>query len=284
MPIFNFTRLATLYLADGSNIYDIPLYKGMTVSQTYSETQIKAKTLHRKGDLEGRATITKVAPANFSFTTPATNQLLLSRLLSLATPIRDDILSNFTLYLSFEGIYYMLETSVIEGITFNIEKHNIVTITVSGTASKLTTRDYAFGINPSIAKGSKYISAMYIKAEVGTNLLTSISSIHVDIANSVQWRATASVQNAISNQIAYPDVYTCSDRRVSGSITQFLTEVTNSTIAEYGIGSSISISIYNSASDPDPALTFTLPKAVYTRRSDLVSEVLLKVIDFKSLT
>lgn len=284
MPIFNFTRLATLYLADGSNIYDIPIYNGMTISQTYSETQVKAKTLHRREDLDGRATITKVAPANFSFTTPATNQLLLSRLLSLSAPIKEDILANFTLYLSFEGIYYMLETSVIENITFNIEKHNIVTLTVSGTASKLTTRDYAFGITANILKGSQYITAMYIKAEIDSNVLVGLSSIHVDIANSIQWRTTASVHNATNSTIAYPDIYTCSNRRTSGSITQYLTEITNSTIPDYSIGSNITISIYNNALDNSPALIFTLPKAVYTRRSDLGSDALLKVIDFKSLT
>jgi len=285
--MYNFKKNAKAYIVYSGATHRIDLYSDITASQTFDEQGYKRKTLHNLTDLHDHAVVNSANPANFSFTTPIPNSDIPPVILSLGSNYSSGTLNSFDLYIQSDNIIYILNNCVIESMAFNIEMKAVLTVSVSGTASKLSK----FGnvgtvtIPGSVSADSRfnrtYSRVDRLAVTIEDNTLDSIAALHMDLKNDINWSGYKTVNKAVIGGIMYPDSYVLQGRTLSGSITQFITSQNSNSLFDTSTDSPIDISIYYLGySSANSLLRFTLPSTVFTRRLNF-EELINRVYDFR---
>lgn len=265
--------------------YQVEIYNDITVSQTFDEQGYKRKTLHSLVSVHDHATVNSANPANFSFTTPLLSISEAPIFLSLGGDCSSGTLNSFDLYVESDNVIYKLTKCVIESLAFNIERTSILTVSVSGSASRVakfgnvgevTIPGTLFNV------GTKsYIDVQRTSVVVAGVTLDSVAALNIDIRNDIAWTQNTTVNDGISGTMVYPSSYVLQGRTFSGSITQFLTSDNVDTLSDTSTSASVVIGIFNSGYSPTtPILQFNLPSTVFTRRLNF-EELINRVYDFR---
>lgn len=289
--MYNFKKNVKAYLVEldsagnATNQHSLEIYSDITASQTFAEQGYKRKTLHALTDLHEHAVINNASPANFSFTSPILDISTTPILLSLGSTYSTGNIVYFDLYIQSDNVIYKIQKAVIEALTFNIEMKAILTVSISGTAQKIskfgnvgavTIPGTAFNIGT-----KKYSRINRLSVSVAGNILDSIASVHMDLKNDIQWFQNNTINDAVSGNMMYPGSYVLQGRTLSGSITQFLTSANVDTVSDTSTTAPIIISIYSEAySATTPILQFNLPSTAFTRRLNF-EELINRVYDFR---
>jgi len=272
--MYNFKKNTKLYIVENGNKYPIDVYSDISASQTFDEQNHKQKTLHRLHNLHDTASITNANPANFSFTSPINGCGIL---LSLGTEYSAEArLRSFDIYIESDYVIYKIQNCIIENTVFNIERTSIVTISISGTGSKLYQVTNIPGVEvPEYTREYIIISSLQVEMD---QVLNNIAGIHIEYSNSISWIDNTTLHESLTGEIAYPDNYVLTGRKVSGSITQFLTNDNLNTMGDTSRDSSLNIIIGDS--NTSNILSFRMPSIVYTRRLNY-DELINRVYDFR---
>jgi hypothetical protein len=304
--MYNLKKNAKLYIvelnADGSPYrqHSIEIYSDISASQTFDEQSAPRKTLHSQTSLHEYAVVNSANVANFSFTTPVLNITTVPIVLSLAreysitnlngsTTSLNGTLANFDMYIQSDNVIYKIAKCVIESITFNLEMSSVVTMSVSGTASKISKHGNVPTAIPGTVftptyglVGSKYVTIDTMKVTIGTAVLDSIAAINVDLKNDIKWYDGNTLQESLAGStIKYPTAYVLEKRTFSGSVTQFITSDNVDSVSDSSTTEQVNIQIYEqSYSTTTPILEFNLPSTVFTRRLNF-EELINRVYDFR---
>jgi hypothetical protein len=285
--MYNFKKNAKAYIVTSNGTHRIDIYSDITASQTFDEQGYKRKTLHNLNDLHEHAVLNNANPANFSFTTPIPNLDYDPIVLTLGSDYTSGNLNSFDLYIQFDNVIYVLNKCIIESMNFNIEMKAILTVSVSGTASKL----FKFGNVgtariPGIDSADSNFSRTYTRVDRMSTFITnvslgSIAAINMDLKNDVSWSAYKTLNDVVKSTMMYPDSYVLQGRTLSGSITQFITSENSDTLFDTSVNASVNIGIYClDYSSTNTLLRFTLPSVVFTRRLNF-EELINRVYDFR---
>lgn len=299
--MYNFKKNAKVYLVEldsaGTviNQHLLDIYSDVSASQTFDEQGYKRKTLHALTDLHEHAVVNNANPANFSFTTPIRDVItstavngITPAFLRLGSEYSSGNLAYFDLYIQSDNVIYKLTKCVIESMTFNIAMNSVLTVSISGTASKLSK----FGnvgavtipgtpvVNTFSGQEYGYTRIKSMSASIAGSLLDSIAALSIDLKHDIQWYSNNTINEAITGNMMYPGAYKLQGRTYSGSITQFLTSANVDTISDTSTSSAIVIDIFSSGSTTTPILRFNFPSTVFTRRLNF-EELINRVYDFR---
>jgi hypothetical protein len=290
--MYNFKKNAKAYIVYYDTVaaaykrYQVEIYNDITASQTFDEQSYKQKTLHSLTSLHDKAVVNNANPANFQFTTPILNVATVPIFLNLGSDYSTGNLVSFDLYIQSDYIIYKIEKCIIESMAFNIERNSILTVSISGTAIKISK----FGNVGSVTipgtvvtdVSKSYIAVDRLSVSVDGTLLENIPSINIDLKNDVAWTPNNTVNEAVTGTIMYPGSYILQGRTFSGSITQFITTVNVDTLTDTSTSAPIIIGIYSSGyqSATAPIIQFNLPSTVFTRRLNF-EELINRVYDFR---
>ena len=289
--MYNFKKNVKVYLVElnslgaATNQHSLEIYSDITASQTFDEQGYKRKTLHALTDLHEHAVINNANPANFSFTAPILDISSTPILLSLGSTYSTGTIANFDLYIQSDNVIYRIQKAVIESMTFNLERNSILTMSISGTASKLSKYGNVGAVTipgTPVSLGTKKYARIYtMSVSIAGSVLDSIASVNIDLKNEIQWTPNNTIQEAVSNTTMYPGSYVLQGRTLSGSITQFLTSANVDTISDTSTSAAIILSIFSAAySSSTPILQFNLPSTAFTRRMNF-EELINRVYDFR---
>jgi hypothetical protein len=307
--MYNFKKNAKLYIvelnANGSAFrqHSIEIYSDITASQTLDEQSSPTKTLHNQTYLHDYAVVNGANAANFSFTTPLLNITTVPIVLALGREYSitnlngsgtnlNGALASFDIYIQSDNVIYKITKCVIEAIAFNLDMKSVITMSVSGTASKIekygnvgsvTIPTGSSGIfTPTYGTGSKYATIDTMKVTIGTTVLDSVASINMDLKNDIKWYDETTLQESLAAlTIRYYTAYVLQKRTLSGSITQFITSMNVDTLTDSSMTALVNIQIYEqSYSSTTPILEFNLPSTVFTRRLNF-EELINRVYDFR---
>ena len=217
-------------------------------------------------------------PANFSFTTPIKyeNNVLIDALL-FGVDYETGNIEPIDLYVVTTSKIFKLKTCVLEQLTLNIERVGLFSISVSGTA-ELLQEVPALPKVPEPQNIDPYTIIRCVKVKIDNTVLDSVAAISIDIANGIEWTRNTTLHSSLNNQVSFKRNYVLTERRISGSVTEFLLD--SGPLPEYSTTSSMTIELASEIGETPPFLTFNLPQVVYTRRLN-VDEVFTRVYDFR---
>lgn len=276
--MYNFKKDIQVYVEYGGDIIPIDVYPDITFSQTFNENEHNRKTLHQPLNLNKGATISEANIANFSFTTPIKydNTVLVDALL-FDVDYATGTIEPVNIYIETTNKKFKLDTCVLEQLTLNIERAGIFTISVSGTAAVLEeVASLPYAAMP--VNTDPYTIIRCVKVNVNSTILDSIAAINIDIVNGVEWTRNTTLHASLNNEVSFKRNYVLSERRISGSVTEFLLD--SGPLPEFSTNSSMIIELASEVGQAPPFLTFNLPQVVYTRRLN-VDEVFTRVYDFR---
>lgn len=279
--MYNFKKQTSVYLVRGTEKHKLEVYADLSANQTFDENDSEVRTLHNPLDYHKRAVITKANPGTFSFTSPlklVDSEIPYSVLLDLALTYSSGTLENVDIYVESSNTTFKLEKAVLENITFNISMGSIITISVSGTCAKFIRFTDSIPGTLVVSEASNYTAVRKLLVQIADTTLSSIAALNIDISNDITWRPNTSLHTI--GTVVYPENYVLSGRRISGSITQFLTQENVDVLPDISTVSDLEIAIYTDLSDTEPFLAFLLPRIVYTRRVSL-DELINRVYDFR---
>jgi hypothetical protein len=289
--MYNFKKNIKLYIVElnsagvPTNKHAIELYNDVSASQTFDEQGYKQKTLHNLTHLHEHAVVNNANTANFSFTTPILNIATTPIILTLGGDYSTGTIVSFDIYVESDNVIYKLTKCVIESLAFNIERTSILTVSVSGSASRVSKFGNVGAITipgTTFNVGAKsYIDTHKVSTSVAGVQLSSVAALNIDIRNDIAWSQNTTVNNAISGTMVYPSSYVLQGRTFSGSITQFLTSDNVDTLSDTSTSAPVVIGIFNNGySSTTPILQFNLPSTVFTRRLNF-EELINRVYDFR---
>ena len=287
--MYNFKKNAKLYIVEldvngsATNQHSIEIYPDITASQTFDEQSYSRKTLHALTDMHEHAVVNNANVANFSFTTPILDISSIPVVLTLGSNYSTGTLTSFDTYISSDNAIYKLTKCIIEGLTFNIERSAVLTVSVSGTASKLTKYGSVGAVTipgtPFNIGTKEYTYIKRMDINIGGVPQDSIAAVNVELKSDISWYNNNTIQEAVAGTTMYPSSYVMQGRTFSGSITQFITSTNIDSGADTSTNLPIIISIYNNSSTT-PILQFNLPSTVFTRRLNF-EELINRVYDFR---
>lgn len=276
--MYNFKKDIKVYVEYDGFLIPIDVYPDITFSQTYNENDYSKKTLHQPLNLNKGATIVEANTANFSFTTPIKyeNNVLIDALL-FGVDYETGNIEPIDLYVVTTSKIFKLKTCVLEQLTLNIERVGLFSISVSGTA-ELLQEVPALPKVPEPQNIDPYTIIRCVKVKIDNTVLDSVAAISIDIANGIEWTRNTTLHSSLNNQVSFKRNYVLTERRISGSVTEFLLD--SGPLPEYSTTSSMTIELASEIGETPPFLTFNLPQVVYTRRLN-VDEVFTRVYDFR---
>lgn len=276
--MYNFKRDAKIYFYIDGVLYPVDVYPDLSFSQTYKEDSYNKKTLHNQLNLNKGATIAESNPANFSFTIPIKFDNAVEPIMALfEADYVTGTIEPIDIYITLTNKKFKLTKAVIETMTFNIVRTEVLTVSVSGTASTLTEVG-ALPVTPYTINTDPYIRVSGVEVTLNGTTMTSVAAVNVEINNSIDWTANTTLHKSLAGQLSTRDQYVLQERRVSGSVTEFL--IDTSTGQDYSTTASLAIKVYSEIGQNPPMMTFNLSEAVYTRRLN-VDELLTRVYDFR---
>lgn len=304
MARFEFRREGRVWLEYGGTYYLLHTTRDVTFSQTFQERGVRRKTLHssytqNNNTFVDGSSITEANPADFSFTLYMIDgessfkhqHQPLVLLTDTATNIEG--LNNFNLYFVYSDYspeaYYKIEKCVFTSGIFNIPRNGLMTVTLSGTGSKLTREEASFGQTPD---GNYNATPSFaISKEFNVEFNTSgyvvqdrILGASIEVQNDVVWTPSATLQeslvvNSEANTI-FPTKYTLNARNIGGSIQQYTdAEVSDGYIQSW---EDMGIRISAGLASNNFQLYATLPNARFTTRTNF-GDVFTQNYDFRAI-
>lgn len=291
MPSYNFKKKVKFYIVIGGLKYLVDIYPDVSFSQTFKESSRKVKTLHAQTDMFDAAIINEASPANFNFTMPLYVTLevkpILAMLLDYDTSSSEVTLKTADIYVDTGVEIFKLEKAVFERGTFNIGRAEIVTVSISGSASKLSL----FGVSGTTIPGtqqtttsgtSTFLETRFMQVLLGGSELLNVHAVSLEVANEVQWLANNTLHKSLAvtgpSDTTYPEGFVVSGRTVSGTIQQYLTDANISSAQTWSTSGVMSVSIGRIINTY--SLVFSFPEAVYTNRIQ-PEELFLQNYDFR---
>lgn len=296
MPSYNFKRDCKVYIVNGTSKFKVEVYPDLNFSQTFDEQAISVKTLHdQTGGMFDDAVINKANPANFNFTvllTKGSDFILIGDLLTVITTgltslnASVDALLTFDLYVDTGVEIFKIEKCVLERGTFQINRDQLVTVSVSGTGCKLTR----FGISGTVIPGTTRARESTVTAIIpritevtlDSQPLPYIAGISLEVVNEVSWidyntlHKSLNVTNA--SDTMYPEAFVVSKRSVTGNIQQYVTDETSTKVNTWSTNSTLRIRVGEEAGVWH--FDANLPKVAFTNRIDL-QDVIIQTYDFR---
>lgn len=271
--MYNFKKNSKVYLVQNGLKYRLEIYPDLSASQTFDEQGYKRKTLHDQTALHEHAVVVKANPANFSFTVPFFNQATIQKELEISTTYTNGVASSFDLYIESDNLIYKIEKAVFTTTTFNIARDAVLTVTLSGTGSKIIEVVSIPGTLQTTPTRS-YTKVDTMTVQIGGVTFSAITNINIEIDNEINWTKNDTIHDSVAGNIVYPNSYVLSGRQVRGSVSHFLTTENDGDLVDQSITSALSISI-----NPN-LLLFSLPSVVFTRRSEL-NDLFIRTYDFR---
>ena len=265
--------------------YQVEIYNDITASQTFDEQGYKRKTLHSLVSVHEHATVNSANPANFSFTTPLLSIAEAPIFLSLGGDCSSGTLNSFDLYIESDNVIYKLTKCVIEQMSYNIERTSVLTVSISGTGSKLEKFGNVGSVtvpgDPLTYSIKSYIPIDKLSITIDSTVLDSISSLNIDLRNDILWYPSKTINEAIAGTTMYPTAYALQGRAFFGSITQFLTSENVDKLSDTSTTSQVIIKVFSNVySQDNPVIQFNLPSTVFTRRLN-IDELINRSYDFR---
>lgn len=282
--MFNFLRDTNLYIVETNNSlgmfkHNIPVYSDVSFSQTFNENRTPTKTLHNLGSLYSISSINKANPASFSFTTPVfKDEAIYPIILDLGTKLNTNSnLVSFDIYIESTEMVLRIENCVIETLTFNISRTEVLTISVSGSGKKITNfTDPIPGTLKPVP--TQYSVVRGIELIMDSVTLDSIAALNVEYSNEVSWRDTDTIHEALDMVVSYPASFSLSGINLFGSFTEFITDTNISQFNDNGVSSSLLIKVYADIG-ATPILSFDIDNIAYTRRIN-TGDIITRVYDY----
>jgi hypothetical protein len=283
---YNFKKNTKIYLVRDGLRYEMEVYPDISFSQTFAETAVPTKTLHNQLNFFDNAVISQASPANFNFTVPALSNTTLRILYTLLVSheIREGTPSLLycDIYFSSDELTYKLENAVLESGIFQISQNSILTMTVAGTASKLSEFVGTVPGTPQTApNGTGYNILRAMEISVSSIVIDKIAAVTVELKNNNLWMGFDSVHNIATDHAttAYPRNCILQGRVLSGTIEQYIVA---SSINKWVNGTPLHI---KAGSTTTPyLLEFLFPNVVYTSRVNPSSDLFMYSIDFRQLS
>lgn len=271
--MYNFKRNSKLYLVYEGLKYRLEIYPDLSVSQTFNEQGIPRKTLHAQTDLHEHAVITRANVASFSFTVPFFDQAVIQKELELSTSYTNGVAPFFDLYIESDNIIYKLEKAVFETTTFNLSRDAPITVSLSGSGSKITKVTQIPGTLQSIPN-RQYTRVSALATTINSTTLSTVININIEVVNKISWTKNDTINQSLAGNIIYPANFVLSGREVRGSVTHFITESNNQELVDQSTNATLDLDININL------LSFSLPSVVFTRR-DEINDLLIRTYDFR---
>jgi len=236
MPNYSFLKEAKVYIVYGTTKKQLDI-SSVSFSQTFTEETRSVKTLHNQNNMFEGSVINTANPANFEITT--------NLLIEDASKILFDRLTDtnsFDLYISTESDVFKLEKCVITNGTINIERLRPLSLSISGEASKLILgSSVPSGMTLRTASSSRTynLNKDLLVSLNSTSISDHLVSVSMELQNEVQWVPYKTVQTAAGTR--YPTEYIIERKVLSGNITRYLNDDTESNAQSYGINQSLRI-------------------------------------------
>lgn len=276
MTAFNFLKEASLYIVHNSKKYNIDI-ENVSFSQTFTEDSYSVKTLHSQKMFEA-SVINKANPANFEFTMPTLKeadssvQLVLDRLLDYDT---------MDIYISTQQAVFKLEYCVFANGSFVIEKSKVLSITISGEASKLskvgTAGSYTIpGTVQSRATTRTFLQTLEQQVTVGgTDISSFVYKLSVELQNEIAWTPYKTVQGALAATNAstsmYPTEFSVNKRILAGSIGKYVTDSNAGDLQSWNSNVAIRIKVGQDIGGTLYGFDFNMPACSFTNRLNVDS-------------
>jgi hypothetical protein len=286
MSAFNFKRQAKLYIVHNDKQYNIDI-EDVSFSQTFTEDSYSVKTLHTQSMFEA-SSINKANPANFEFTMPTLKeadssvQVVLDRLIDYDT---------VDLYISTQQAVFKLEYAVFANGSFVIEKSKVLSISVSGEASKLS-KVGTFPLDPPIpgtvqSRAATRTFLQTLEQQVtlgGVDISTSVYNLSVELQNEVAWNPYTTIHAGIlatdSSNSMYPTSFTVGKRILAGSIGRYLTDSNSGELQDWDRNVSLRIKVGQNIDGTLYGFDFNMPTCSFTNRLG-VDEVFTQNYDWR---
>ena len=246
MANFSFKREVEVFLVHGGNRYKLDI-SDISFDQTFKETSFPVKTLHNQAAVFESSAITTANPANFSFSIPA--------LVESDFTIVETLLLNanqFDLFVKNNADIYKLTGCVITNGSFEIEKTQPLRIGISGQAQQLQRGQTLTGSLQSRSANRTYTIPSKLTVTVNGTSISYVTSLSLELQNEIKWTPYATVNGARSalnvGTTMYPSGFSLSKKILSGSITEYLTNVNASENQTWSKNASIQIKAGNGQS------------------------------------
>jgi hypothetical protein len=231
-----FLREGRVYLEYAGSFYLLRTGSDVSFSQTFKQDGTENRSLHKLNNLFEGSSITSANPADFSFTlllikndSPRYQHLPLDLLLNYS----GNSLNTFNLYFVYTSynpdIYYKLEGCVFTNGSFNIPAKGIITVGLSGQATKLTRFNTTFSVSTgSYNANPTYAVSRDTRVTVGGNILDNILGVSIEVQNNISWTENVTLQKSLAVTSAantvFPASFTLESRALGGSIQQYVDE------------------------------------------------------------
>lgn len=253
--------------------FKLEVYPDLSASQTFDEQSYRRKTLHAQTDLHNHAVIVKANAANFSMTVPLFDQSKLQKELELSSSYTDGQAPSFDLYIESDSLIYKLEKCVFETTTFNIGRNDIITATLTGSASRIVRVSSIPGVlQPTPSR--EFTKVDLICATIDASTLTSVVNVNIEVSNNIEWIKNDTLHETTLNNTVYPANFVMTGREVKGSFTHYLTSENEAQLTNFSTILPIELNVNSNL------LVFELPSAVFTRREEF-GDVFTRTYDFR---
>lgn len=317
MARFEFRREGRVWLEDTtvspSQYYLLHTTRDVTFSQTFQEQGVGRRTLHDRTKFVEGSSITRANPADFSFTLYMIDGEFgfehqhkpLNFLLN--TNSTTEGIDSFNLYFVYSDYspeaYYKLEKCVFTSGSFNIPRNGLMTVNLSGTASKLDRREDSFSTTELVNQSGTYLSdyslnpvfavskefTVEFKPLLSYEEQDKILGASIEVQNNIDWTPNSTLQESLDvtaefNTI-FPNNYVLTEKSVGGSIQQYTdTEVLNQGGSQNYIQAwrDIDIRISAGLASSNIQLVATFPDARFTTRTNF-GEVFTQNYDFRAI-
>ena len=292
MAGYNFLKESSVHIVHGGSRYQLKTTPNVTVSQTFSEEAYEVKTLHDQSKMFKGAKVTTANPADFTFEVHLTSEkdesIVLDLLTDYDTSQTDKVLKTFDLYLVSSKTTFKMEGCIMTEGNFELGLGSVVTLAVSGQGQKLSrVGDQNFSLPGSLVAASStrtpHLAILDVELD-GTDVANLISST-LSVQNNIEWTPYEDVHSSLNvtnaTNTMYPKKHTISERIVSGSISQYLTD-NSDTVAELLTWEESGTNIRVKTLKPDGSvlLDANLDSCLFTNRLD-TGEALTASYDFR---
>lgn len=267
MTSYSIRHNSKVYIVKDNLRYELQVYPNLTFSQTYEEKGHSVKTLHTQFDMFEKASITRANPANFGFTVLIDKggdfEVLRDWLIDTVGESSVESLVTYDVYVDTGAHIFKLTKGVLTGATFQVARDALITVSLTGEATKLEKVPALVGIPQARTKADTFIPRQVEILKNGV-LVDNLMSVSVEFNNRVNWidyeTLHKSLYVATPEDTQYPEAFVVSSRSLSGTIRRYLTEL-SSEPNQWQLNVPLKIRISDGTAD---RLTFDIPSVVVT--------------------
>ena len=285
---YNFLKESKVHLVYGGSRYLLKTTPDVSFSQTFAEDAYEVKTLHDQTKMFQGTTITKANPADFNFTIALTTEkdetIVKSLLTDYDATEGQTRINSFDLYIVTGESTFKLNECVMLNGDFNLAKGSVLTLTVSGQASKLErvgNASYSLPGSLESASSTRTPTLSLIDVEVGGSDVSNIISATLSVQNEIEWTPYETLQSSLSvtsaSNAMYPSGFTLGRRVVSGNIVQYVTSNNSSTVQSFNTDTTVRVKTVVNGST---FLDANLANCMFTKRTN-TTDVFTQSFDYR---